>query len=186
MLERARRHFRACRFLQPEARRLMVMDRNEGKWQQRLGRDPALTVWPRRHIESYLLVPAAWERATAVAAERQFALARDRAVAEVKAFFKEQSGGLDIDWMNPAVEAFRDPNAKLMLFEARRSRGDAYDALSARLYDVGVKVERGDVAAAMKSDEVHVDVKAFLQRIVAETTREPGQEVRETGDDWGE
>jgi hypothetical protein len=183
MLDRARRHFRACRFLDPSACRLMVMDRNDGKWQPRLGRDSTLVVWSRRHVESYLLVPAAWERAATSAAERQFTLARDRALAETQGFFREQSGGLDIDWMNPAVEAFRDPNAKLMLFEARVSRGDTYNALAARLYDAGVRIQRRDVAMAMPPDEIHADVKAVLTRIVAETARKPGLEIRETADD---
>jgi hypothetical protein len=128
-------------------------------------------------------VPAAWERAATSAAERQFTLARDRALAETQGFFREQSGGLDIDWMNPAVEAFRDPNAKLMLFEARVSRGDTYNALAARLYDAGVRIQRRDVAMAMPPDEIHADVKAVLTRIVAETARKPGLEIRETADD---
>jgi len=168
MLARADRHFKACRFLSQEPRRLLVLDRNDGKWQARMESDEQLLVWRKRHIESYLLVPDAWIRAAEAAAERQFALAGPAAVNVARAFFAEQSRGLPVDWLRTTDEIFRDVNAKRMLFEARRDRAeDGYDALAARLHDAGVGVLREDVCAAMRPDEVHEDVKAVCAKILA-------------------
>lgn len=167
MLDHADRHFKACRFLSQNPKRLLILDRNEGKWQARARTDEQLFVWNKRHIESYLLVPHAWVRAVEAAAESQFALAKQKGVETVNSFFTEQSRGLEVDWLNTTDELFRDVNAKRMLFEARRDRADGYDALSARLYDAGVVVGREDVCAAMRPDEVHEDVKAVCAKILA-------------------
>lgn len=167
MLEQADRHFKACRFLGQDPIRLLVLDRNDGKWQARTKTDEQLLVWSKQHIESYLLVPDAWVRAVEEAAERQFALARQRGVDAVSSFFAEQSRGLVVDWLHSTDELFRDVNAKRMLFEARRDKADGYDALAARLYDAGVVVAREDVCAVMKPDEVHEDVKTVCTKILA-------------------
>jgi hypothetical protein len=166
MLEFADRHFTACRFLGEEPRRLLVLDRNDGKWQPRAGKDENLLVWTKRHVEAYLLVPEAWVRAVHVAAQGQFSLAEPEATKLVRDFFAEQSRGLDVDWLHTRDELFRDVNAKRMLFDARRTRPeDGYDALAARLYDAGLVVSREDVAAAMQPEEIHEDVRAVLKKI---------------------
>jgi hypothetical protein len=167
MLDAADRHFKACKFLSENPRRLVVLDRNEGKWQARVGKDEHLLVWTKRHIESYLLVPGAWARAVKTAADNQFALRGPLAVQVVRDFFNEQSRGLAVDWLHTTDELFRDVNAKRMLFEARRGQGDdGYDALTARLHDAGVAVSREDVAAAMLPDEIHEDVKKVFQKVL--------------------
>jgi hypothetical protein len=170
MLAQADRHFRGCKLLSESAQRLMVLDRNDGKWQSRVGHDSSLLVWKKRHVESYLLVPSAWKRAAAQAATQTFELAAAALENIVAAFFHEQSGGAEVDWLNPTQQAFQDIDAKKMLFEARKQT-DNYDALAARLYDspVGgspVLVGRKDVAAAMKSEEIHEDVKSIFRSIV--------------------
>lgn len=167
MLNLADRHFRACRFLGEDPRRLLVLDRNDGKWQARAGKDEQLLVWTKRHIESYLLVPDAWVRAAQAAADSQFALAKSGATQAVRDFFNEQSRGLTVDWLHTTDELFRDVNAKRMLFEARRDRSeDGYDALTARLHDAGVGISREDVAAAMLPDEIHQDIKTVFQKVL--------------------
>lgn len=167
MLSLADRHFKACRFLSEDPRRLLVLDRNDGKWQARVGKDDQLLVWSKRHIESYLLVPEAWERAVS----SQFGLWGLTAAGVVAGFFKELSRGLDVDWLHTTDELFRDVNAKRMLFEARKSRADdGYDALAARLHDAGVAVSRKDVAGAMLPDEIHQDVKKVFQKVLEALT----------------
>ena len=170
MLEQADRHFKGCKLLSETAQRILVLDRNDGKWQNRVAHDPPLKVWRKKHIESYLLVPAAWKRAVSRAVEQTFPLAAAALENTVDAFFREQSGGAEVNWVNPTQQAFQDIDAKKMLFEARKVRDD-YDALAARLYDTPmggspVLVERSDVAAAMNPEDVHEDVKAVFRSIV--------------------
>ncbi len=148
----------------------MVLDRNDGKWQARVAQDSNLLVWSKRHIESYLLVPAAWKLAAVRAAEQAFDLATPALVNAVDNFFKEQSGGAEINWLNPTQQAFQGLDAKKMLFEARQSP-DGYDALASQLYDapqgdITVLVGRREVAAAMAPGEIHDDVKAVFRAIL--------------------
>ena len=182
MLEAADRHFQACRFLSPPARRLLVLDRNDGKWQSRIGRDEQLCVWNKRHIESYLLAPAAWRRAAEAGAPPQWELASVGLARTVADFFAEISGGREVDWLNNTSELFRDLNAKRILFEARSNRGaDGLDALSARLYQAGVVLTREDVAAAMLPEEIHADIKnvfALILNSMADPTVPPVTALR--------
>ena len=172
MLQFADRHFRGCKLLGEGAERVLVLDRNDGKWIRRAEQDPNLLVWRKRHVESYLLVPEAWERAARNAAENQFPIAREAAAGAVRAFFKEQSRGLEVNWLNPAEQVFRDVDAKQMLFEARANRGDGYDALTARLYDQQVVVTRRDVAVAMLPAEIHDDIKQVFEKISGALSRQ--------------
>jgi len=170
MLERADKHFRGCKLLSESAQRLMVLDRNDGKWQNRVAQDPSLLVWKKKHIESYLLVPSAWKRAAARAAEQTFELATVSLENMVDTFFREQAGGAEINWLNPTQQAFQDIDAKKMLFDARQIP-DGYNALASRLYDtpmggVQVLVGRSDVALAMKPEEIHDDVKVVFRTIL--------------------
>ena len=123
MLDLADKHFRACRFLSDDPRRVLVMDRNDGKWQARIGKDDQLLVWTKRHIESYLLVPNAWERAAKAAADSQFELAGPRATQAVRDFFNEQSRGLAVDWLHTTDELFRDVNAETHAFRGAPGPG---------------------------------------------------------------
>lgn len=170
MLEQADRHFKGCKLLSEKAQRILVLDRNDGKWQNRVAHDPLLKVWRKKHIESYLLVPAAWKRAVARAIEQTFPLAAAALENTVDAFFRDQTGGAAVNWFNPTQQAFQDIDAKKMLFEARKVH-DAYDSLASRLFDaplggVPIVVERSDVASAMNTDEVHEDVKAVFRSII--------------------
>ena len=175
MLQFADKHFRGCKLLGDGAERVLVLDRNDGKWLRRAEQDPNLLVWRKRHVESYLLVPEAWERAARAAADNQFPIVAGAAAGTVRNFFKEQSRGLEVNWLNPSEQLFRDLDAKQMLFEARASRGDGYDALTARLHDQQVVIERGDVAAAMLSTEIHEDVKQVFQKISTALSRQGQQ-----------
>lgn len=173
MLEFADKHFRGCKLLSENAQRVLVLDRNDGKWMRRAECDPNLFVWRKRHVESYLLVPVAWERAARTAAENQFPIASAAAAACVQAFFREQNRGIEVDWLNPTEQIFRDLDAKQMLFEARKNRDDGYDALVARLYDQQVVVRRRDVSSAMQPAEIHDDVKQTFRLIFTALSKKP-------------
>ncbi len=159
MKARAERHFEGARLLSQNAQQVMLLDRNEGKWDNLAPDNPVLRVWKRRHIENYLLNPAVWERA----ASSQFPLA----AGIVGQFFVDQGFAPAIDWLSDTVGALRDLDAKRVLFDARRERGDGYDALNARLYQAGAVLRRSDIARAMRPDEIHRDVRDVLRLIQA-------------------
>ena len=146
--------------------RVLLLDRNDGKWEGRKGQVPGLHVWMRRHIESYLLLPEAWKRAAGAAAQERFPLAAGKTDAAVDDFFREQGFAENIDWLNANLPVLQSANAKELLFDARRTRSQGYDSLTARLYELGVALNRRDIAICMKPDELHADVKAALHLIL--------------------
>ena len=168
MMQKANRHFRASQFLGEEAKRVLLLDRNDGKWEGLEGQVPGLHVWrTRQHIEGYLILPKAWKRAARAAARERFPLAEGRTDAAVDDFFHEQGFAENIDWLSTSLPVLQSANAKELLFDARRTRSQGYDSLTARLYDMGVALNRRDIALCMKPDELHADVKAALRLILA-------------------
>ena len=157
MKERAERHFEGARLLSRGAERVMLLDRNEGRWDTLAPDNPVLRVWRRRHIENYLLNPEAWKRAAQV----QFPLGSEI----VDQFFLEQGFASSVDWLSDSVEVLRTADAKRLLFEARKERGDGFDALNARLYQAGIVLTRPDVAREMRPGEIHLDVRDMLRLI---------------------
>jgi hypothetical protein len=167
MMQKANRHFRASQFLSEEAKRVLLLDRNDGKWDVLEGQVPGLHVWrTRQHIEGYLLLPEAWKRAAGAAAQERFPLAEGRTDAVVDAFFREQGFAENIDWSSASLPVLQSANAKELLFDARRTRSQGYDSLTARLYELGVALNRRDIALCMRPNELHAEVKAALHLIL--------------------
>jgi hypothetical protein len=158
MKEYAEKHYEGARLLSQKAERIILLDRNEGKWNKIARDNPVLHVWQRRHIENYLLAPEAWKQ---VAYFNQFPLM----ASLVDSFFAEQGFAASIDWLSDTVEVLRTSNAKQLLFEARKERGDGFDALNARLYQGGLVLTRADIAHAMRPAEIHADVRDVFKLI---------------------
>ena len=157
MKERAERHFEGARLLSQQADRVILLDRNEGKWDRLATDNPVLRIWKRRHIENYLLNSGVWKRI----ASAQLPLAAE----VVDRFYEEQGFAPSIDWLSDAIEVLRTADAKKLLFEARKERGDGFDALNARLYQAGLVFTRADIAREMRPEEVHPDVRDVLRLI---------------------
>jgi hypothetical protein len=157
MKERAERHFEGARLLSQKADRVILLDRNEGKWDRLAADNPVLRIWKRRHIENYMLNSGVWRRA----ASAQLPLA----VEIVDRFFEEQGFAPSIDWLSDTIEVLRTSDAKKLLFEARKERGDGFDALNARLYQAGLVLTRADIAREMRPNEIHADVRDVLNLI---------------------
>ncbi len=123
-------------------RALCLLDRDQGDHDLRGCQRDGLEfhVWPRRHIESYLLVPAAIARSLRLGA-------RDGRVSD---YFAHEVPALDDE------PAFRDFDAK-SLFGGR-------GALSEQL---GRPVSSGRVAKVMRADEIHRDVCSLLDRLAS-------------------
>lgn len=97
-------------------------------------------VWSLRHIESYLLVPAAIRRVAPNAPDE----------ATLAAFFAGELAG-----------AKGAPTARPGGPHAKRLLGSG-GALSASF---GVELRAGEIARAMRRDELHADVHALFERI---------------------
>lgn len=164
MKGRAERHFDGARLLSRDAERVIVLDRNDGKWNNLAAANPVLRVWGRRHIENYLLNPVIWKRA-ATENLRDLPLLVPAVGPAIDEFFRKQGLALDMDWVSSGAEVLRTIDAKRMLFEARQERDDEFDALNAQLYQQGVTLTRGDFARAMNPSEIHPDVRNVLQLI---------------------
>jgi hypothetical protein len=158
MKERADRHFRGAKLLSADAERVMVLDRNQRRWDPALEDNPVLRVWRRRHIENYLLNPEVWKRA----AGDEFPLLSANLVDQL---FREQGFLSAFDWLSDTAEVLLATDAKRLLFDAREERGDGFDALNARLYQEGIVLTRADVARAMRAEEIHPDVRQVLALI---------------------
>jgi hypothetical protein len=138
---RAAEHFRELREQDAEARGLCVLDRDaDGAPQPRTVEEPGLEfyTWGRRHIESYLLVPAAIRRSLRLAADD----------ARVDRFFARQL---------PRDEAGLGAVDAKPLF--------AFQGELQRL--LGRAVRPAQVARAMYAGEIHPDVRSLFARVRA-------------------
>ena len=103
-----------------------------------------LFVWSLRHIESYLLVPAAIRRVAPHAPD-------DRTVAKWIDDHAAEAAGA-----RAAGRRRAEPHAKRML-----------GAGGALCESLGVELRAGEIARAMRRDELHVDVHDLFARIAA-------------------
>lgn len=103
-----------------------------------------LFVWSLRHIESYLLVPAAIRRVAPHAPD-------DRTLAAWIAGRVDASASTE---GGPVHRA--GPHAKRML-----------GAGGALCESLGVELRAGEIARAMRRDELHADVHALFERVAA-------------------
>jgi hypothetical protein len=127
---RARELLAEARAANPEVRGLCVLDRDQELALPAAGADGLeLFVWSRRHIESYLLVPAALGRVLRNVDARAL-----RALAAELPADDDERGWRELD--------------------AKR-----------RLMTNGPRFPWGRAARALRDDELHPDVRAFLARL---------------------
>ena len=142
---RARDHFQRVRALSPEASGLCILDRDDrGADAPGEAPEPGLEffTWPRRHIESYLLVPEAIARQTRSAIDAQH-------VARLLA------GAAPVARRPLRRRVARRPDHAKHLLSAR---GPVARAL-------GYPISSAGVARAMRADELHADVLDLLERV---------------------
>ncbi|MEZ4334642.1 MAG: hypothetical protein R3F35_23035 [Myxococcota bacterium] len=126
---------------------LVVLDRDDHPDRFEPGRVLApgleLFVWSLRHIESYLLVPAAIRRVVPRAPD-------DRTLAS---------------WIaeHAAASDFATPSLPVASQHAKRLLG----AGGILCESLGVELRPGEIARAMRRDELHADVHALFERIEA-------------------
>lgn len=166
MRQLANKHFTAVREIIPSVKRLMLFDydSDEGAFHADAS-NPALVEWHRKNIENYLLVPAAWKRATLAlllcSEDDLFALDTMRAI---DAFFVDQNLTLPAGrtWRSVTANIFSVLDGKRILFENDDS---LFHTL--RTATPTVEVLRERVAGLMIADEIHDDVHQFFAKLVA-------------------
>ena len=147
---RAVEHFRRVSGGAGGARALCVLDRDDGSAPGPAGASaPGLEffTWSRRHIESYLLIPAAIRRA----------LRLPGAEARIERVLRDHLPALGDE------SAFRALDAKRLL----GSNGVLPRAL-------GCAIPLGQVARATRADELHADVHALFGRLNGELASRGG------------
>jgi len=139
---RAVEHFRGLGGASAGARAFCVLDRDHGGHEHLDGpsAEPGLEfyTWRRRHIESYLLVPAAIRRA----------LRLDRHDPRVDRLFREHLPSLDDE------QAMAEVDAKRLL-----------DGRGPLARGLGREIVPGRVARAMREAELHGDVTELFARL---------------------
>ncbi len=147
---RAVEHFRRVSGADGAARALCVLDRDDGGAPGRADAStPGLEyfTWSRRHIESYLLVPAAIRRALRLPA----------ADARIDRVLRDHLPAVDDE------SAFRALDAKRLL----GSNGVLTRAL-------GCTIPLGQVARSTRAEELHADVHALFGRLNCELANGTG------------
>jgi hypothetical protein len=136
--ERARSHLDALRDDRPGARGLCILDRDTGAVEVDERDGLQAFSWSRRHIESYLLVPAAIRRAAG--------------------FDRNQLALLDVLLREHMPEG---ADGSLASLDAKRLLGPKGPIAQ----ELGRPLRAGRIARAMKEEELHPEVLQLLGRI---------------------
>jgi len=136
---RAADHFDGIRRTTPDATGLVVLDRDHHHEAEGWPADTPLDLytWPRRHIESYVLVPAAIRRAAGCAPDDPRV---DRVLGEHLVRGEEGRALADLDAKR--LLAAKGPLAR----------------------ELGQALSTADIARCMRADELHGDVVELLDR----------------------
>lgn len=164
MKERADQHFSALRQIIPTAARLMLFDLDDADEAfLPKANNPVLFEWKRKNIENYLLVPDAWKRA----ALRKLRLTEDDLFAQtamelIDSFFIDENLTLAAGktWRTVSANVFSVVDGKRLLFESNNS---LFQRL--RQHEPPLQIIREELALAMRADEIHDDVHAFLGKL---------------------
>lgn len=169
MKEDSKQHFEGVKAIIPDAKRLVLFDRDDESSYHPEADNPVLFEWQRRNIENYLLVPNAWIRASL----KKLSISEDEIFADpvrelVSDFFSGENLTLpnNQSWRTVKANIFQVVNGKKILFEN-------VDSLFQQLKSYGPIVEvsstleltRDIVAASTLPDEIHEDVYSFFDKL---------------------
>lgn len=163
MKEAADRHFKGITSLFPDARRLMLFDRDDAADWHPEPDNPVVYEWQRRNIENYLLVPDAWVAAGAAKlGSRTLDLFTQDVQAAVEDFFTGENLTLPPGqaWRTVGASVFAVVDGKQLLFEGAKALRQRLAALAPP-----VELTRDDVAGRMTPDQVHDDVHCFYAKL---------------------
>lgn len=160
MLAYAGTHFRALREIEPSAKQMILLDRDDTSLADES--NPVLCEWKRRNIENYLLVKPAWQRALLTdGGQKEIDLFSPYGQSSmIDDFFKKQ--GLLLpetqDWKTLSANVFEVVDGKKILFESPES-------LFHLLRKEGHALQKGAIAGMMLPEEIHEDVETFFNKL---------------------
>lgn len=154
-------HFMALRQINPQVKRLVLMDYDGEDTFHPQPDNPCLKEWKRKNIDNYLLVPTAWKRAVA----KTLQLSEDNLFLTpyndvIDRFFEEQNLTLPkySTWRDLKANIFSIVDGKKILFENKDS---LFHQL--REMDGELVINRQSVSSSMLEDELHNDIIAFFE-----------------------
>lgn len=160
MRDRAQEHFMALRQINPNVKRVQLMDYDAEDTFHPKAENPCIREWKRKNIDNYLLVPDAWKRATAKKLnQEENTLFLTPYIELIDSFFASQNLTLPkgSTWRDVRANIFSVLDGKKLLFENS-------DALFRQLRDMDSEliVNREAVASAMVLGEIHQDIVDFF------------------------
>jgi AAA15 family ATPase/GTPase len=164
MKDTAKDHCKALKQYIPNVKKIVLLDRDKDEEPQTKG-EPWYNEWNRKHIESYLLVPEVWKRAVAYKLKEEYGNAElfiGQYNDTIDHFFSSENIMLPPakTWKNVDAKLFKTLDAKTMLFESENSLRKKILDLDTRL-----KINRTDIASAMKEEEMHEDIINFFNKM---------------------
>lgn len=160
MMDVSDTHFKALRQINPNVRRVVLMDYDDDDTYHPQKSNVCLKEWRRKNIDNYLLVPSAWKRAIA----RALKLTEDDLFLTpyfelIDKFFEEQNLTLpkSATWRDVKANVFSVVNGKKILFESDES---LFHQL--RKMDRGLIINRQLLSFSMLKEELHSDIVEFF------------------------
>ncbi|MBC6427783.1 MAG: ATP-binding protein [Cellvibrionales bacterium] len=168
MKDRAERHYAALQQIIPTVKRLMLFDFDDDRRAfHREPSNPVLFEWKRKNIENYLLVSNAWKRValSKLNVSEDDLFAQD-ALDIIDGFFGGENLTLPEgqNWENLSANIFSVVDGKRLLFEDENSLFCQLEK-----HDSVLKINREDVATAMKLGELSEDIHSFMGKLKAMT-----------------
>ncbi|HEY9752860.1 MAG TPA: AAA family ATPase [Coleofasciculaceae cyanobacterium] len=169
MRDDSKKHFDGVKQIIPNAKRLVLFDRDEESSFHPEPDNPVLYEWRRRNIENYLLVSDAWIRVALQKigiGDHDFSSSPVRALIED--FFASENLTLPRGqfWRTVKANIFQVVNGKKLLFENSDSLFQRLKSYQLPMQSTaGLELTREIVAASMVADEIHEDVHQFFNKL---------------------
>lgn len=164
MVSSADSNFEAIRQFVPDAKRIVVLDRDEESSYHPRPNNPVQFEWKRKNIDNYLQVPDVWRRIVSIGGQMPDGprLFNDPVDTIVEGFFQSQNLTLPVNatWREVSAQVFSVVDGKSMLFSGADS---LFQRVRAQL--PGIELSRKRIAEAMTADEIHQDVHDFFARV---------------------
>lgn len=161
MMEVCDIHFKALKQINPDIKRVVLMDYDGDDTFHPKSDNPCLNEWKRKNIDNYLLVPSAWKRAVA----RNLNLRDDDLFLTtyndvVENFFAEQNLTLppNATWRDVKANIFSVIDGKKILFENTDSLFHQIRKMNSDLV-----INRQQVSSSMLETELHNDIIEFFE-----------------------
>lgn len=167
MQEKADRHFRALKQINPIVKRAILLDYDSDEVAINPKPDNfVLNEWKRKNIDNYLLISDSWKRAISKITQTDFEQTNmfvSRYFELIDDFFINENLTLppNATWKNLSASIFSIIDGKKILFENQNSLFELIKKESGE----ELKLNRLSVASAMLSSEIHKDIEIFFDNL---------------------